>query len=85
MQQIGGKRLEPFSRDKLFLSLYDSVGHRPAAISDATALTSSVINRLRPHMSKGAVARSVIAQVALVVLNRFDKVASVHYAARHKY
>ena len=78
------KALEAFSRDKLFLSLLESCGHRQTAMSDAGELTQTAINKLGPYMQSGPVAKGVIVQVSQVVLNRFDKVASIYYSARHK-
>jgi transcriptional repressor NrdR len=78
-----GSRLEPFSRDTLFLSLYKSCGHRPTALSDARGLTDTIIGKLPAHMVDGAVASQAIARVALVALNRFDTAASTHYQAFH--
>lgn len=43
---LDGNKLYPFSRDKLFLSLYQSLGHRKDALNSSTALTSTVIGRL---------------------------------------
>lgn len=71
----------PFSRDKLFLSLYKSCEHRVSALHDAGALTTTVINKLRPSVVEGVLDRQVILQTAQVALSRFDDAAGVHYAA----
>lgn len=76
--------LQPFSRYKLFLSLYKSCQHRPKALQDATALTETIINKLSGMAENGKLGVAVIAQVSLVVLNRFDKAASVHYQVFHQ-
>jgi transcriptional regulator NrdR family protein len=76
-------RLEPFSRDKLFLSLYEAVRHRPAALKDAAALAVTVINKLGDQVSDGVVDSARIARTAQVALNRFDHAASVAYQAFH--
>jgi transcriptional regulator NrdR family protein len=76
--------VQPFSRPKLFLSLYKSCEHRKTALSDAESLTETVIAKLRPLLRDGSLERSDISRVALVALNRFDKAASVHYQAFHK-
>jgi transcriptional repressor NrdR len=76
--------LEPFSRDKLFLSLYRSCGHRPTALSDAAGLTDTVIRRLLPRLEGGILTNRAIVQTAQVALNRFDRAASTHYQAFHK-
>ncbi len=75
---------KPFSRDKLFLSLYDSCRHRKTALSDAQGLTETIINKLPPRVRDGTIGRKDIIGVAQVALNRFDRAASVYYAARHK-
>ncbi|HEX5744167.1 MAG TPA: hypothetical protein VFX84_01825 [Candidatus Saccharimonadales bacterium] len=77
-------RLRPFSRDKLFMSLYDSCKHRETALSDAEGLTDTVIIKLRAFTGNGVADSRDIVQVALVALNRFDKAAGVHYGAHHK-
>ena len=79
-----GKRLEPFSRDKLFLSLYKSCGHRQTALNDARGLTETAIGKLRAHITNGSLESSDITLVVQVALNRFDKAASVHYRAFHR-
>lgn len=76
--------LEPFSALKLFLSLYRSCEHRKTALSDAKALTETVIGKLPAVMKDGTVTSTDITRTALVALNRFDKAASSHYQAFHK-
>ena len=75
--------INPFNRDKLFLSLHNSLQHRPTALSDASALTDTVIQKLRGEVRNGSIRAHTITQVVQVALNRFDKVASVHYQAFH--
>ena len=75
--------LHPFSRDKLFLSLYKSLEHRHNAVEAAGALTDTVTSKLASQTNNGALASSLIAKTAQVALNRFDKAGSVHYAAFH--
>ncbi|HET7320409.1 MAG TPA: hypothetical protein VFI84_02355 [Candidatus Saccharimonadales bacterium] len=77
-------RLQPFSRDKLLLSLHKSLQHRPTALSDASALTDTVIARLLSQTQHSAINDRGIVTTAYLVLARFDTVASVHYQAFHK-
>lgn len=77
------KRIEPFQRDKLLMSIYDSLKHRKTALSDATGLTDTVISQLYPEMKDAVVDRPKIIEAVLVTLNRFDKPAAVHYQAYH--
>lgn len=76
--------LTPFSRDKLFLSLHRSLQHRPTALADAAGLADTVIKRLSGAVTGGTVESQAIIHAAQVALNRFDKAASVSYAAFHK-
>lgn len=80
-----GKHVEPFSRDKLLIDVYDSLRHRKTAISDATALTQTIWNRLQLKIKDASIARDDIAGVTYEVLQRFDKVAATHYQAFHPF
>lgn len=76
--------LTPFLRDKLLLSLYKSLGHRSTALTDAGALTATIITKVTPLAQDGALSSQATRQAATVALNRFDKVAAAHYLAFHK-
>jgi transcriptional repressor NrdR len=76
--------LSPFSRDKLLLSLHRSLQHRKSALNDASALADTVIKKLSGLAKEGRLESQQIKQAAQVALNRFDKAASVHYAAFHQ-
>lgn len=80
---LTGAQMQPFSRDKLFLSVYDSLRHRKTAITDTTALTDTIISRLYPNASSGSLDSHEIAQITINVLKRFDKAAAIHYEAFH--
>lgn len=83
--QVGHEgHIQPFSRDKLLLSLFRSCEHRKAALSDAEALTETVIKKLHVYVRNGLLDSKDVARVAQVALNRFDKTASMHYAAYHR-
>ena len=73
--------MRPFSRDKLFISIYDSLQHRRGAILEADGLATTVISKLSPLVHNGIIKSSDIVTVTQVALNRFDSVASVHYEA----
>ena len=77
------KRLTAFSRDKLFVSLLGSLQHRKTALNDASALADIIIQKLRAEITDGVTDTTTVARTAQVALNRFDKVASVHYQAMH--
>lgn len=77
------KRFEPFSRDTLLLSVYDSLKHRKTATGDATALTGTILGRLYPLISQATLERDDIVTIAVETLQRFDPVAATHYRAFH--
>lgn len=77
------KALEPFQRDKLLLSIHDSLKHRKTALSDATGLTDTVISQLYPLMQQAALEKADIIQVTIKTLQRFDRVAATYYRAYH--
>ncbi len=75
----------PFSQDKLFLSIWQSCRHRATAKEDARQLTDTVMEKLRLKQQRGILAVYTVIDVVQVVLNRFDKAASVYYAALHSH
>lgn len=75
--------LTPFSRDRLFLSLYASCKHRQAAVNDAGALADTIRRQLLPQVRDGVVTARAITAAAQVALDRFDRAAAVHYQAFH--
>lgn len=77
------KRMEPFSRDKLLLSIHDSLRHRKTAATDATALTNTILSRLQNQLSDAVVAPEQIIQATLETLSNFDSAAASHYRAFH--
>jgi transcriptional regulator NrdR family protein len=76
--------LTPFNRQKLFVALYMACEHRPTALDDATALTTTVISLLQKHANHGLLENTDIALTSYEVLKNFDKAAAVYYEARHK-
>jgi transcriptional repressor NrdR len=77
-----GKTLSDFERDRLFISLHKSLGHRPSAISDAAALADTVVMLLTKR-PEGVISAQELSQAAYGVLKRFDGAAATHYAAFH--
>jgi transcriptional regulator NrdR family protein len=80
---INRKSVEPFSREKLLISIYDSLRHRKTAVNDATGLSSTVISRLYSLSHEAQIKREDIINTTIAVLRRFDKVAATHYTAFH--
>lgn len=77
------KRLQAFSRDVLFLSIKDSLSHRETALSDATALTDTVLARVLAQ-KEAIVETSFIINITTEVLYRFDRTASAVYSAKNR-
>jgi len=75
--------LVPFVRNKLFISLYKSLAHRPSAIDDATALTDTIMGQLLKSSPNGLLLVASVRDTAHTVLERFDKAAAVSYQAFH--
>jgi transcriptional repressor NrdR len=75
--------LEPFSRDKLFLSIYNSLGHRKDATAEAAALTDTVISKLTHKVSNAQLDCRAVITITTETLRRFDKAAATVYAAYH--
>lgn len=75
--------VEPFQRDKLLLSLYDSLRHRKTALADATALADTVWSRTLPLVQEATIQRDDIVREAHAVLKRFDKPAATAYRVFH--
>jgi transcriptional regulator NrdR family protein len=72
---------EPFQRDILFISVYESLLHRNDAVVAATALTSTVLSKLMDQIEQAGLQRQNVIQTTTEVLKRFDKAAAVHYQA----
>lgn len=75
--------LEPFSRDNLFVSVYDSLRHRKTALEDASGLTDTIISKCLPHIQNAMLTRDILVKHATATLKHFDSVAATHYAAFH--
>lgn len=77
--------MAPFSRDKLFISIYKSCGHRRTPINDASALIETIIQQLliKKDRNRALITKTDIIKTVQIVLNRFDKVAAITYSAYH--
>jgi len=74
---------QPFQRDKLFISIYESCKHRNDAQTSATMLTDTIIKQLYPLISSASVSSRQIATIAGKTLQRFDTAAGVQFKAYH--
>jgi transcriptional regulator NrdR family protein len=80
---LPAKPLEPFQRDRLFLSVYNSLSHRKTALNDATQLTDTIIAQLLLLQSNGVIHASLISKTTAKTLKHFDSVSGIHYSAHH--
>jgi transcriptional regulator NrdR family protein len=76
-------RLSPFLRERLLISIYDSLKHRPTASSDAAALTETILNQLQPLIMEAALNRNDLVVITSETLQRFDTAAATYYSAYH--
>lgn len=74
---------EPFSRDRLFISIYESCKHRNDAQKSATALTDTIIALLYPLIHDASIAKDEMITATSKVLGRYDSAAHVYYKAFH--
>lgn len=73
--------LQPFSREILFISIYESCKHRKTASEDAMALTDTVISALLHKSESGKILINNIQATVQSVLTKFDPVAAIYYGA----
>lgn len=76
--------LQPFSRDLLMLSIYDSLRHRKTATNDSTHLVETIWKKLLPLIKAAVLDKSIITTKTYETLKKFDAVAATHYKAFHK-
>jgi transcriptional regulator NrdR family protein len=79
-----GGKTSVFDRDRLFVSIYESLGHREAPVADATALTETIIAKLCSPTTAALLETTKIAAAAADTLRSFDHAAAVYYTAHHK-
>jgi transcriptional regulator NrdR family protein len=70
---------EPFSRDKLFLSIFQACEHLPDAIEVATALTATIIGRLLAAIDSPTVPVHTLTELAAKALKHYDSAAFIRY------
>ena len=76
--------ISPFMREKLLISINDSLGHREDHVSEAVALTDTVISKLQNKYKNSLISSVGIIETTQEVLKNFDNTAVVHYSAYHK-
>lgn len=74
---------EGFIREKLFLSLYKSLQHRPSMLNDTIGLTDTIVAQIYARAENGSITPEHISQLCITTLEHFDEAAAVHYKAFH--
>jgi transcriptional regulator NrdR family protein len=74
----------PFSRDKLFVSILQAVGHRKQPLEDANALTATIIAKILHTTTEATIEPLYIIAITSETLKNFDKAAAVQYQAYHQ-
>jgi len=71
--------IEPFARDKLFLSIYKAVDHLRQPVISAGHLTNTVLRHLQKRPLLSPMPTKSISSAVSLVLKRYDAAASVRY------
>ncbi len=74
---------QPFSRDKLFMSIQESLRHRKTALADATALTDTVLARILAQKT-ATIPEGDLFAVIYEVIKKFDRTAAAVYKATYR-
>jgi len=74
-------KIEHFVKEKLLLSIYDSLGHRKDALGDSLAITDTIMSKVLNSLKTPLINRYDLINISASVLSRFDKSAAVHYKA----
>lgn len=81
VQSASNKPLTVFSRDMLYISIYESLKHRQNALEEATHITETVITKLSIVAHEGLLNTIDIKSLTKATLDNFDKVGAIHYQA----
>ena len=82
--QAADDSLQPFARDKLYISIYKALAHRTDAVDAATHLTATIIAKILPTAQTALIERRMIREHVHVTLTAFDTSAANIYAAYHR-
>jgi ADP-ribosylglycohydrolase len=76
--------MQPFERDKLYVSIVAALGHRSDAVTASSAITATVIAKLLKTAQGACVTREAICNSTASTLQAFDTAGEVQYRAYHK-
>lgn len=72
-----------FSRDQLFLSIYEALAHRKDARASASTLTETIISALQSQ-HRLLITRTTLVEITAEIIKRFDRTAYVRYISMHQ-
>ena len=75
--------VEPFWRDKLFVSIKDSLQHRKTALEDASYLTDTILAKTLALKTQNIKTRQLF-DIIHKVLKNYDKTAAAVYKATNR-
>lgn len=78
------KSLRPFLRDRIYVDVFQSLSHRKSAITDATALTDTIITSCLRQSQRGIIQSSAITKVIHETLQKFDNAAAIYFSSRNQ-
>jgi transcriptional regulator NrdR family protein len=76
--------IEPFLRDKLFLSIYQSISHLKEPVAQAHYLTNTVLRHILKEVDGPLITTDKIALITVQTLKRYNAAAAVRYLAFQK-
>ena len=76
--------LQPFERDKLYVSIVAALGHRRDAVAASTAITATIIAKILKTAHEACVTQETIRGTTASTLEAFDTAGAVQYRAYHK-
>jgi transcriptional repressor NrdR len=71
--------IEPFYRDKVFLSIFKTVDHLSNPVNIATALSNTVLRHMYKVGSSAVISSEQITMLCAQVIKRYDAAAGVRY------
>jgi transcriptional regulator NrdR family protein len=75
--------LEPFSEDRIYLDVYESLRHRADAVSEARAITHTIIASIQAR-KRLLISREDLLTIASKVIQRYDRSAYVRFVSMHR-
>ena len=82
--RLNSETIVPFVREKLLISINNSLGHRVSPINEAISLTDTVIARLQNKYKNSLVTKENLILTTYEILKNFDDTAAIYYKAYHK-